>query len=319
MKLFSNRKKEQKEGQAASEQVAAAREAEMKNTSLAIRQMAKYQMKQISRIMEEDYKMIQDIQEIEDEFSDIVENMDVLDSSIDEFQNNFHKLSETVNQYRDYQKRVHGAIQTAKERVAVFSQDSEKMMDSFEGLDTSFQELEEAIESIRASASGIESVAEQTSLLSLNASIEAARAGEAGKGFAVVATEVQSLSQEIQQLVDRVNSSLQLVNSSISKMNVSVSSSTDMMTANLGNTQKIDDDFSRIIDETDKIENINKNIVSMSEVADGELLRIKDFVKESSDSYIKAGEFISQVESNTKSKGIMYEDITNIAEQLEIL
>lgn len=318
MKFFQHRKNSQAETKTP-EAIASTREAENKNLTLAIRQMAKYQKEQIARMMEEDYKMIQDIQEIQDEFGGIMENMDVLDGSIDDFQNNFHKLSETVNQYRDYQKRVHEVIQSAKERVAVFSLDSEKMMGSFEGLDSSFKELEEAIESIRTSASGIEAVAEQTSLLSLNASIEAARAGEAGKGFAVVASEVQSLSQEIQQLVDRVNSSIQLVNSSISKMNDSVSSSKGMMTANLDNTKRIDEDFSHIIDETNKIEDINKEIVDMSKGADGELLRIKDFVKESNGSYAKAGQFIAQVESNTKSKGIMYEDINNIAKQFEVL
>lgn len=64
------------------------------------------------------------------------------------------------------------------------------------------------VESIGELADVISQIAEETNLLSLNASIEAARAGEAGKGFAVVATEIGSLAGNTTEAVDQIQSTI---------------------------------------------------------------------------------------------------------------
>lgn len=92
----------------------------------------------------------------------------------------------------------------ASQIIGELSKSNDRTVDAIQSVARTVEATDESVKKISEAVEMITSVAEQTNLLSLNASIEAARAGEAGKGFAVVASEIQKLSEESNSSAQRI-------------------------------------------------------------------------------------------------------------------
>lgn len=129
------------------------------------------------------------------------------------------QLAATTNTVADHVEESHrDAEASAKETdkvTAMIEQNQEKMTMMMNAMDEIRQTSQQVVGIIQT----IEEIADQTNLLSLNASIEAARAGEAGKGFAVVADEIGKLALESSKAASSTRDLIEISMEEISKGN----------------------------------------------------------------------------------------------------
>jgi methyl-accepting chemotaxis protein len=102
-------------------------------------------------------------------------NVQSVASATEELSSSVNEISRQVQESARMASEAVGQARTTNDRVSELSKAAARIGDVVELINT---------------------IAEQTNLLALNATIEAARAGEAGRGFAVVASEVKALAEQ---------------------------------------------------------------------------------------------------------------------------
>ena len=117
---------------------------------------------------------------------------------------NVDNVGTAVSEISKRAQHMHDSSVTMKSSVESMLSSSAKVSEDINGIDTKIKETNSVIEEVKGIISVIEDIADQTKLLSLNASIEAARAGEAGKGFAVVASTIREMSDSTAQQVAEI-------------------------------------------------------------------------------------------------------------------
>ena len=111
---------------------------------------------------------------------------------------------------------------------------------------------------IREATNLITAIAEETNLLSLNASIEAARAGEQGRGFAVVAAQIQKLAEQSNESARQIEQIITMLIQDSNKAVETMDEVRQIMQRQSENVEKTEQIFSQVKDGIDhSIDSVN--------------------------------------------------------------
>ena len=128
-------------------------------------------------------------------------------------------VNEVVNTLEFINQMANSRSRGAEEMYDLVADGDEKIS-STTGI---LAQITSQLEEIKEVVTIINSVAEQTNLLSMNAAIESAHAGEAGKGFAVVAEEIRTLAEETADNAKRIAKAIGAIVSSVNEANITSS------------------------------------------------------------------------------------------------
>lgn len=271
--------------------------------------------------------------------SELNATVDQLSVSVNEIAENATQLAGVAADTKSDSDMVESKMQ---ETVAVSEKgrkDMERVGEALSDIEVSIHNLEEAVNKV-GTASGeivqiiklIGDIADETNLLSLNASIEAARAGEAGRGFAVVATEIGTLAKNsadsvahITELITEINNLVedavrQAGNSAqdISGSAELIHTAVDTFDTIFKNIQETSALIGNVVDKINQVDQVATNVAAISE----EQAASSDEILATSESMLQQAKNISknsdQVEQEADNLAVSADQLADQVKQFRI-
>lgn len=256
--------------------------------------------------------------------------VDQLSVSVNEIAQNATQLAGVVADTKEDSDKVEDKMRTTVEVSEKGKADMESVGNALHNIEISIHNLEEAVDKV-GTASGeivdiiklIGNIAEETNLLSLNASIEAARAGEAGRGFAVVASQIGVLAKNSADSVAHITSLINEINGLVDDaVKQGRSSASDIeSSADLIHTavDTFDQIFQNIQETSHLIEGVVEKINQVDQVATN-VAAISEEQAASSDEILATSEsMLQQAKSISKNSEQVEEEAGNLAESADQL
>lgn len=146
----------------------------------------------------------QAISEIEEGIVQLDENSADCIGQMDSLSNKITLVANSTSQIKNITDATEKAIDSGILAMSVLNEKTKYSTEIMSNVIAAIKQLEEKSKSIESIIEVINEIAEETNLLSLNASIESARAGIYGRGFSVVADEIKKLSDQSKESTNQI-------------------------------------------------------------------------------------------------------------------
>ena len=226
-------------------------------------------------------------------------------------------VEETSAQVEELQKNAVEMQKSSEQASAILAElasVNQQTVDAIEVISQQTNTTNESALKIRDATNLITEIADETNLLSLNASIEAARAGEQGRGFAVVAAQISKLAEQSNESARKIEEIITSLIADSSKSVETMNNVRDIMTRQNENVKKTDEAFQIVKEGIDRSMDGVKYIADTTAKLDEARVNVVDVVQnltaiaeenaagtqETSASATEFGNMIGDIESETE-------------------
>lgn len=326
---------------------------EIGNVARSVRALVESFREIIRGILDASHTLTGFSKEFADKFDAITEAISNVNTAMDEIANGATSQAAETQNVNEKVIRIGEAIGATAGNTEILAKSSDKMRKYNETVRETLKELEnisqetadsvgkvqeqtnvtnQSAMEIRTATEMITAIANQTNLLSLNASIEAARAGEHGRGFAVVAEEIRVLADQSKESAEKITAIIgELIrnsNTSVDIMN-QMSEVIEKQNAGLGTTKSVFESLNGEIDSVaDAIDGISKEVENLDAIKNDVLSSVESLAaiaqenaastQETSASMQELNEIIMECKSKTDEMILLSDTLMNNTKKITL-
>lgn len=267
-------------------------------------------------LVQREVSSLQQLTMVRKSFNDVVRESENFKATLEGFGQTFSSINNVSGQFASVKENISRSVAQAQGEIEELKCSSITVENHFGEMQNTFEEFQQSLKNIKGCMGKIVSIADQTNILSLNASIEAARAGERGKGFAVVAEEVKKLSEEIKGLAAEVDSSIDDVEQGTNRLSSSISTSHDALEKSISKVEETYEMFDSITQAAEGASSVQTEISQVVDNSNAALQTLYDFFENTKMQYQEVVKYINSASNLGTTKSAMFEDIDNMLSQI---